>query len=364
LTWSRNDDDEPDWRGQLAIYQNDAWVEDYFREFSEASRREYRPYVVWARRDYQGRYINIENRNRKSYQAVTESQKNLSLYIFGGSTTWGTGARDEFTIPSYLAKFAEQDGIPLRVTNFGETAYVNWQNVIRMAEICAEGEIPDFVVFYIGANDMFAKIQSPDLSRPHLNFELMKRRFEAGGRSRVVSKWIKDNSAVHKIGRKLGEWIKGESEAEKTLQETVAARPQIVGEMARDLVSMLQENASFVRQLGAACGFEPWYFWQPVSYTKTTLSAEERSHPSIEFGTLPRDLYRAATREIQGQRFAIDVSDAFDSQDQTIYIDWAHVTELGNEIVSRRIYDHIKPAITAKLATLRLRTLADEHSGN
>lgn len=363
FTSMRLDDDRPDRRSQLAVYQEEGWGEDYFREFSEAAVNVYRPYVGWARPDYQGRYVNISNFNRKTYRAATESPSSLSLFVFGGSTTWGTGARDEFTIPSYLAKLAEQDGIPLRVTNFGESGYVNWQNVIRIAEICADGEGPDFVVFYTGANDIYAKMQSPDAKRPHQNLTRLKKRFETSAHSNVAE-WFKENSAIHKVAEKIGKWLKGESEAKKALKVSDATQPELVQEMARDLAAMLRKNRKFIRQVGAACGFESWYFWQPVIYTKKDLSAEERGHPPSGFGNLPRDLYLATTREIQANNFAVDLSDAFDSQDQTIYIDWAHVTELGNEIVARWMYDQIRPALTAKLAALGLRTLADEHSGN
>ena len=59
------------------------------------------------------------------------------------------------------------------------------------------------------------------------------------------------------------------------------------------------------------------------------------------------DVYSAASEEIRTQGFAIDLSKAFDEQRQTLYIDWAHVSEQGNEIIANKLYHHIEPALQA-----------------
>jgi hypothetical protein len=48
-----------------------------------------------------------------------------TIAFFGGSTTWGTGANDESTIPSYCAKSTPT----CEAIDFGETGYVGHQNL-------------------------------------------------------------------------------------------------------------------------------------------------------------------------------------------------------------------------------------------
>ena len=58
--------------------------------------------------------------------------------MFGGSTMWGTGARDACTIPSLLARALQGRGMSLEIINFGETGYVRTQEVITSHRDAAE----------------------------------------------------------------------------------------------------------------------------------------------------------------------------------------------------------------------------------
>jgi hypothetical protein len=340
-----SDQNRADWRSQLTPYEGAPWVKDYFREYHEVHAREYWPYVVWKRPDYQGQYINIERGRRKTYRGSSLAPPKLKLYTFGASTTWGTGARDDHTIPSYIAKFAERDGIPLEVTNFGESAYVNWQSMIKLAEQCAEESPPDFVTFYEGAADLWAKLQTPEIERVHQNFSKMKRRIESRDPG-IVRNWFEGHSLIHILGRKLVRSFKTETDLEKKQ----ASDPELVQRLSREFVMTMEENARFVAKLGEAWGFETWFFWQPLVYTKKHLSREEEGvsdtgHGNIGFGTLPWDVYRRSTELVRSRNFAIDLTEVFDGERGSIYIDWAHVSERGNELVAERVYETIKPAL-------------------
>jgi lysophospholipase L1-like esterase len=331
----------PDPRSQLAAYQQTPWAWDYFREFKEANVRRYWPFDVWRRRDYQGQYVNIEDGHRRTYRAAASGLPPLKLYAFGASTTWGTGARDEHTIPSYIAKFAERDGIPLEVTNFGEAAFVNWQSVIRLLEQCANGQVPDFVTFYEGAGDVYAKLQTPGIKRVHANFSYFKERLEDLDLDSAVSRWFKKHSLIHMVGRTLGHRFKTKTDVEIAQ----ASDPELVQRLSREIVMTMEENARLVDELADALGFEAWFFWQPTLYTKKHVAPEEEAFADVGFGALTRDVYVQSTGVVRTRDFAMDISDAFDGEPHPVYIDWAHVVERGNELVAERIYERIKPAL-------------------
>ncbi|MGB1287006.1 MAG: hypothetical protein ACPG7F_10770, partial [Aggregatilineales bacterium] len=58
------------------------------------------PYVYWRMDEYDGKYINISPegiRYTPDYSADNPAAQ--TIYFFGGSTMWGEGARDAYTIP-------------------------------------------------------------------------------------------------------------------------------------------------------------------------------------------------------------------------------------------------------------------------
>ena len=75
----------------------------------------------------------------------------------GGSTMFGSFQRDGHTIPSEFARLAEADGIPVRVVNYGQLAYVNWQEVLLLQQLASGSSRPDLAVFYDGYNDLLSQ---------------------------------------------------------------------------------------------------------------------------------------------------------------------------------------------------------------
>src|SRR5262245_38830380 len=109
------------------------------------------------------------------------------VFVFGGSTIWGTGSPwrtgspDWGTIPAYLqAGLAKRETRPVCVVNFGESAYVSSQSVIMLLTRLHAGDVPDLTLFYDGPNDVYAAFQS---GRPtvHENVGSIARIFEHRG---------------------------------------------------------------------------------------------------------------------------------------------------------------------------------------
>ena len=337
-------------RSKLPVYENQPWAKDYFKELADSTVMAYRPFIGWSRRDYQGRYINVVGNHRLSYRPSMDGKPALKLYTFGASAMWGIGARDDFTIASYLAKFAEQDGVALHVENFAENAFVNWQNVVHLSELCAAGRCPDIAIFYEGAGDAGAKIQTPQLTRVHENFDDWQVWIEDHD---SVERWFKQRSLIHILGRALGA-----GRGRRRLRDTVlSTETERVNRMAQELVTTYEENAAFVNKLGEAYGFKAFFFWQPVVYTRKTPTDDERRFHRV-FGEMMPALYRAATREVQSRDFVVDLSTTFDDVQGNVYIDWAHLGEAGNEMVARKIYASLRPAILAAANTQSARANA------
>ena len=88
------------------------------------------------------------------------------MAFFGGSTLQGAYQRDDFTIPSDVAKVAYSNHIAIHVTNYGQQGYAAWQELELLEELLTTGYRPKVVVFYDGINDLYAQANSGTSATP------------------------------------------------------------------------------------------------------------------------------------------------------------------------------------------------------
>ena len=111
-------------------YAGAAWVPDFFREQSLrlASPYTYVPFRVTGVSKWHGTYYNndehptgIWRRTLNPEGGQCQQHPKTSVWVFGGSTVYGTGVPDWATLPSYLSRNLNSDGRAcVLVTNFGD----------------------------------------------------------------------------------------------------------------------------------------------------------------------------------------------------------------------------------------------------
>ena len=118
---------------------------------------QWHPYVLWRRRPFTGRYINVDAAGRRrTSNREAPGDRPIDIFGFGGSTLWGNGARDENTIPSCVSRLLDESGRRVRVTNYGELGFVSTQNLISLMLERQAGRVPGVVFCYDGVNDVVA----------------------------------------------------------------------------------------------------------------------------------------------------------------------------------------------------------------
>ena len=143
--------DEPRGRAALSNYDGSPWAAKHFQEWEDLDTVFF-SYVEWRRDLFAGETINIVGKYHERLTPLPKGAKGPTVFFFGGSAMWGTGARDGETIPSL---FAARTGQIAR--NFGESAYTAHQDLEMLMWLLQEGERPDVVVFYDGVNDVWHK---------------------------------------------------------------------------------------------------------------------------------------------------------------------------------------------------------------
>jgi lysophospholipase L1-like esterase len=249
---------------------------------------------------------------------------------------WGIGNRDEHTIPSEFARLAEADGIPVHVTNYGESGYVSWQEVLQLSQLCAFGQTPDLAIFYDGVNDTFVQIQTPTAEPLPQNFDDLALRFEhSGSLMRALSKYSGVNLLLKYIAVRRAR--------PDAMRMEVADLPGSVDELADNAARIYIGSAEHARHLGATYGFEVATFWQPCVYTKQPLRADEGSMQE-EFGPGMGALYEATTERVKGETHLI--TDALDGVGEPVLVDWCHTNESGARAVAQAIYAQVEPILS------------------
>src|SRR5689334_3253288 len=142
-------------RVSLPQYRDKGWAKELFREDGRLDIG-VAPYIGWRTREMHGKYINVgpDGIRRTLDFPHPPGQTPDSLFLFGGSSMWGTYVRDERTIPSGLSRFFHDRGINIVAVNYGERGFVFMQNVVHLMLLLRDGNRPKHVVFYEGANDL------------------------------------------------------------------------------------------------------------------------------------------------------------------------------------------------------------------
>ncbi len=339
----------PEYFQESASYQKSPWIHDYDQELFSSYNTSWRPYRYWRRTPYKGKYINIDEHGIRytvpgKVKAGNASQK-LKIFMFGGSTLWGEGVRDQFTIPSLLAQDLADRGLRTEITNFGEVAYVNTQELIELILQLERGNIPDIIIFYDGYNDVYAALQNQ--AAGFTQFE-WKRELEYNISTRYNK--LKRVFLLNTLDRfYLGKLIKSLSN-KLSYQKPFSQKSNT---LKNDVVEVYLNNLKIIAALGKAYGFLPLFYWQPVIYTKKTLTLFEKRFATEPLG----DLYRQSQAVMQArqQEFApyhfFDISGLFAAAPHEVYLDYCHVNEDANRIIAQRLADDLlriaKPSVPA-----------------
>jgi len=344
----------------VAAESEAAWMTDYRREDKTATEaQQWYPYVYHRAREFSGRFINIDaSGTRRTVQQAAAPQA-VDVFMFGGSTMFGTFQRDEWTIPSILAKRFEGCGAHVRFTNLGQSGRVFTQEVVDLMLRLRDGSTPSLVVFYDGINDVISHVQHGRPGWPQ-NEGNRSRDFKLGG---AVFWW---EATLRSEARAAGYLAMAGLTRLRFLQKVQpfslpGPLPDMRPSTSDDAQALLTSYAATIRVvegLGREFGFVPIYVWQPAIHsTRKSLSPVEaqilKGIQEDGFGQRLIEVHRQAAAGIQsvagqvaGDRF-LNLSGVFDQEIGPIFADWlGHTYESANEPLAAALV----PSVTRVLA--------------
>jgi lysophospholipase L1-like esterase len=296
---------------------------EFWQEQSQ-TRVRWSPYTYWVVDQLQGQYIQVDANGLRATFDQNIPTDAPTLGVFGGSTVWGEGARDNYTIPSQIAKLLLANDTPYRVINYGQTGYVSTQDLLLFQMQLLNNNAPNIAIFYGGFNDILSAY-SQNISGVTLQESQRLSDSEAGRLLRTgqpILRPITQNLNAYDLSLVT----QGDSSAQSIVTRYLA-------------------NVQMIATLAKAYDVQVLFVWQPsIIYKNPLIEGEvgadqrmrtERAGFAELYGEVDQ-LLRAKLAQVNPYNILL-LSDLFKDDDRALFYDLVHITEEGNQSIAQAI---------------------------
>ncbi|WP_034061029.1 SGNH/GDSL hydrolase family protein [Lacinutrix jangbogonensis] len=330
------------------VYDNldDESIKEMFREV-RSQDMQWESYLHYRLKPMNGKHNTIDvNGIRKTVNpSIKDSTTALKIFCFGGSTMYSSGARDAHTIPSELSQliytsFPNQN---IAITNFGCHGYTRATENIQLQKELIKNNIPDIVIFYDGVNEIISAYHGKEAGIP-ANSSNRRHEFKVAHSYKKRIKMMITSSNLNRFKNKIVQQVSSHSAyvPDKRLKES----------LAKDIAETYIGYVKLSKSLEHAHGFKVFNFMQPHIYSKKNLTKVEKEY--FKEQQYFKNLYDLSYETIRKNSLMskditfVDISNIFDTEEKTIYIDFCHTGELGNLLVAKKIFSYLKPELDPK----------------
>ena len=259
----------------------------------------------------------IRNGFRKTtdiFEQHGANEKEIKVYLLGGSTVFGMESPDRLTSSSALQRVANLNGVPLRVINCAANG-VGVVNRVAMLEDLPIDE-KSILCFVFGTNDsgwfdrksgkLVHHVVSPSLKGLRFCIERGSV-FASFLYSKVSTRFLRPFS---------------DNAVNSAIEALTRANEYCVGHGAK-MIAVLEPNL-YTRRF-APC-------------TETVL----RTRFSRDLKTCILESYKSYEEWIRSVSFGSSASGIFDECVYPIFLDWCHLSPRGNELIAKFIFEEMK----------------------
>lgn len=282
--------------------------------------------------DVNSKFINVADGVRRSWAPPPcGACRRIRVWMYGGSTTFGIGQRDEHTIASELARLAYDNGVVVDVVNRGQPADMHWEEAQRFAWDVGGAQPPDLVLFYDGTNEIWAGSVLDDR-----------------GWGGDESPWNPEVENAKSNYRALIPTMEGFFDPARPAGVEVPDQRQVTDDRLAPAVLAGHTMARYgrSRETSAAAaeyhGVSAAWFWQPCLHAAGRVEGEPTQLEFMEEGCaetrskLPADV--------------IDLTDSLDGRDEPVFIDAFHTNEEGAHMAAAVLFDHLEAELRSLAA--------------
>ncbi|BEI40375.1 hypothetical protein PHIN9_03060 [Polynucleobacter sp. HIN9] len=275
--------------------------------------------------DYSSAHFNISGGIRKTV-GTPENYRN-TIFIFGGSTIYNSEVPDSLTVASLLQNLINGNKLPYRVVNYGTTTIDSGQQLERLRR---EVKITngDIVIFYDGVNDVLQKVWLKDATK-----SLSTQALEAPYFISLVRKMAEYSAFLRWYDKNY---------------LTLKSYP-IDFELINRASKIYLNNLNSAQIFTAKNKGKFIHFLQPNLYTKSPHNLYEikllnwgGNESPVGLRAIFQATYPVFQEMLANTGYSVDLVNIFDNLNYSPYLDFCHVTEIGNEVVANAIFETIK----------------------
>lgn len=293
-------------------YPDEAWVDDLYAAGFDVG---FHPSLGWQSTDEESTYLQVRDGVRRSWAPDDAVH---TVWFVGGSALWGLGQRDDHTIPSEVARRADEAGTPIEAVNLGVPGYTQWQQQALLGNRLSRGERPDLIVVYDGANDL--------------------------------------TSMIYRAGQGIEPLDEPPNRFHEQVERDSHFLPEPRGEPASDdelveaFTTMYGAGVDLLTRTAAAYDVRVAFAWQP-QYLSTEPSSVDA--PLLEkfpvLGPPEGDWERGIIERVRAELppEVIDLGSALDEAGHVTWFDPVHTNELGAAIVAEQLWAALEPTVEA-----------------
>ena len=274
--------------------------------------------------DFESTYIHEKDGKRRTWMPDCRCEP-LRVWWFGGSAAWGWWQRDEFTIPSQIARIASDRGVPIEVTNYAVPGWTLGQEVRQFAQLAVTEEPPDLVLFYDGGNDLN---KQKDRNQEGRGDDESETSF-----SETVVDDVLVNGPFH--------WGKAEPNRRESAwpddTESLSS-----ADVAKHAMVRYERNVRLGKLIANSIDTQVVFLWQPLLPSSLPkggpITGMTNEDALVWRGMLPvaKSLLPEGT---------IDLSDSLDDVERWVFKDIWHTNEYGAEVVARAVVEVVEPEL-------------------
>lgn len=231
---------------------NPGFYRDVLAEMAKLGEAVYSPLVEYRLPARAGRHLTVSaDGYRGNGTAQDLSAPGGRVFVFGGSTTFGSGVADTETLPAQLGEVLRGAGKDVQVFNFGAPSYYSTQERIALERMLTNGVRPDVAVFVDGLSD-FQSCQLPDRTAWS---ERLEQSTALAARLPMNGELLRRSNLFA-----FGRWLVGDEPAEAPSRTAPCSSDAEIDKVIR----RLDTNRRIVSALADKLGFKVLFVQQPV----------------------------------------------------------------------------------------------------